>query len=61
MRQRIRGIGYILIFIGTLWLILNEFITEGSAIRTFIFAGVDIIGLARLVYGRFWQVDRTDS
>jgi hypothetical protein len=61
MRQRIRGIGYILIAIGTLGLILNAFIMEGSAIRTFIFAGVDIIGLACLIYGRFWQVDRTDS
>ena len=61
MRERIKGIGFILITIGTLGLILNEFVFEPSSTRTIIIAAVDIIGLACLVYGRFWIRDKTAS
>ena len=54
MRETIKGIGFILIALATLGLILNEFVFEPSSARTIAIAAVDVIGLACLVYGRFW-------
>ena len=61
MKERIRGSGFVLITIGTLGLILNEFIMEGPAAFTLASAGVNIIGLGCLVYGRFWIMNKADS
>ena len=61
MRERIKGIGFILIIIGTLGLILNEFVFESSTAYTLVSAGVDVIGLGCIVYGRFWIINKTDA
>ena len=61
MRERIKSIGFILIIIGTLGLLLNEFVFEGSSAYTLASAGVDVIGLGCIVYGRFWIINKTDS
>ena len=53
MKNRIKGIGFILISLGTLGLILNEFILESSTVITLAAVGVDIIGLACLIVGRY--------
>jgi hypothetical protein len=61
MRNYIKGIGFILVALGTLGLILNEFVFESSSTRTMIIAAVDVIGLVCLVYGRFWVSGKTAS
>jgi hypothetical protein len=61
MRNYIKGIGFILVALGTLGLILNEFVFESSSTRTIIIAAVDVIGLVCLVYGRFWVSGKTAS
>ena len=61
MRERTKSLGFILITIGTLGLLINEFVFDSSSIRTFIFAGIDLIGLVCLIYGRFWLLTKADS
>jgi hypothetical protein len=53
MKDRIKGAGFILIILGTLGLLLNEFVLEGSTAVTLIAAAVDLIGLACLVIGQY--------
>ena len=44
-----RQSGFILIFIGTLGLLLNEFAIEWGSVATLLFASFNIIGLSMLV------------
>ena len=53
MKDRIKGTGFILIILGTLGLLLNEFVLESSTIVTLVAAAVDIIGLSCLVIGQY--------
>jgi hypothetical protein len=57
MRNFIKGTGFILIAIGTLGLILNEFVFESSSTRTIIFAVVDFVGLVNLAFAHFGMRD----
>lgn len=53
MKDRIKGIGFILIILGTLGLLLNEFALEGSTAITLTAAAIDVVGLACLVIGQY--------
>ena len=45
--------GFVLIIIGTVGLLLNEFVGEYSSTRTIIFAVVDFVGLVNLAFAHF--------
>ena len=53
MKDRVKALGYILIGLGTLGLLLNEFALEGLTAFTLTATGVDIIGFALLIVGRY--------
>ena len=59
MKDSVKGIGFVLIILGTLGLLLNEFVLESSTAFTLTAAGVDVIGLACLVIGRYGIKDST--
>jgi len=50
LREFIKISGFALIAIGTLGLLLNEFILDTSSSRTIIFAIVDFVGLVNLAF-----------
>ncbi len=60
-RNYIKGTGFILIALGTLGLLLNEFVFDASSCCTIILAVANFVGLACLVYGRFWISGKTAS
>ena len=53
MRNFIKITAFILIIIGTLGLLLNEFAWEHSTTRTIIFAVVNFVGLVSLAIAHF--------
>jgi len=53
MKDRVKSIGFVLIILGTLGLLINEFALEGSTAITLAAAAIDIIGLACLVIGQY--------
>ena len=53
LRNLIKGSGSILVSVGTLELLFNEFIFESSSSRTIIFAVVDFVGLINLAFAFF--------
>jgi uncharacterized membrane protein YuzA (DUF378 family) len=53
MRNFLKTTAFILIIIGTIGLLLNEFVWEHSATRTIIFAVVDFVGLVNLSFAHF--------
>ncbi|MFB0559348.1 MAG: hypothetical protein ACETVS_02295 [Dehalococcoidales bacterium] len=53
MRNFIKLSGFILIIIGTLGLLLNEFVWGAGTTRTLIFAAVDFVGLVNLAFAQF--------
>jgi hypothetical protein len=53
MKDFLKGAGFIIIGLGTLGLILNEFVFDSSTTLTLTFVGVDIIGLAFLAIGHY--------
>ena len=53
MREATRLIAFILIFIGTLGLLINEFIVDWGSTATLIFAAINVVGLAILAF-QFW-------
>ena len=53
MRNFLKTTAFILIIIGTLGLLLNEFVWEHSSTRTIIFAVVDFVGLVNLAFAHF--------
>jgi len=57
MREFIKIAGFVLILVGTVGLLLNEFIGEYSSTRTIIFAVVNFVGLANLAFAH-WGMRR---
>ena len=53
LRNFIKISAFILIAVGTIGLLLNEFAFEHSSTRTIIFAVVDFVGLVNLSFA-FW-------
>ncbi len=53
LRNFIRISGCVLIIVGTVGILLNEFVWERSATRTIIFAVVDFVGLVNLAFANF--------
>ena len=61
LREFIKISGFVLIIIGTVGLLLNEFVWEQSSTRTIIFAVVNLVGLVNLAFARFgMQPSKTD-
>jgi len=53
MRNFLKTTAFILIIIGTIGLLLNEFVWEHSTTRTLIFAVVNFVGLVNLAFAHF--------
>jgi len=53
MRNFLKTTAFILIIIGTIGLLLNEFVWEHSTTRTIIFAVVNFVGLVNLAFAHF--------
>ena len=51
MTRIIRLSPFILIFIGTLGLLINEFVFDWGSAATLTFAAVNVVGLATLFWG----------
>ena len=58
LKQYIKLSGFILIAIGTIGLLLNEFFWASSSSRTIIFAVVNFVGFANLAFAHFGMKDR---
>ena len=61
MRNFLRTTAFILIIIGTVGLLLNEFLWEHSSTRTIIFAVVDLVGLVNLAFAHFGMRDKAEA
>ena len=59
MRNFIKTTAFALIIIGTLGLLLNEFVWEHSTTRTIIFAIVNFVGLVNLAFAYFGYREKT--
>ena len=53
MRKVAKLSAFILLFIGTLGLIINEFIFDWGSTATLVFAAVNVVGFATLAF-TFW-------
>ena len=53
LKQIIKLSGFVLIFTGTVGLLLNEFILTHSSSCTIIFAVVNLVGFANLAFAHF--------
>jgi hypothetical protein len=53
LRSFIKISGFVLIVVGTVGLLLNEFVWDGGTTRTIIFAVVDFVGLVNLAFAHF--------
>ena len=53
MRNFIKISGFVLVALGTVGLLLNEFVWAHSSTRTIIFAVVDFVGLVDLAFAHF--------
>jgi len=53
LKEFIRLSGFVLVAIGTIGLLLNEFVWEQSSGRTIIFAVVNFVGLVDLAFAHF--------
>ncbi len=53
MKNFLKITGFALIIVGTVGLLLNEFVLEYSSTRTIIFAVVDFVGLVNLAFAHF--------
>ena len=58
MKNRIKGIGFIIIVIGTLGLLLNELAFNASTVLTITFAGVDVIGFICLAISHYIKSEK---
>jgi len=61
MRNILKIIASILIFVGTAGLLLNEFAWEHSSTCTIIFAVVNFVGLVDLAFAHFAMRDKTSA
>ena len=57
LRNFLKIAGFALIIIGTVCLLLNEFVWEYSTTRTIIFGVVDLVGLVDLAFAHFGMRD----
>lgn len=57
MTRIIRLSAFILLIIGTLGLLINEFVFDWGSAATLTFAAVNVVGLATLAFA-FWGVER---
>jgi len=57
MKQVVKLSGFILLIIGTLGLLINEFIFDWGSIATLTFAAVNVVGLAILAFA-FWGMKK---
>ena len=53
LREFIKISGFVLIIIGTVGLLLNEFVWSSYSSRTIIFAIVNFVGLVNLAFAQF--------
>jgi len=53
LREFIKISGFVLIIVGTIGLLLNEFVWNTSSSRTITFAVVDFVGLVNLAFAHF--------
>jgi len=53
LREFIKISGFVLIIIGTVGLLLNEFVWSSYSSRTIIFAVVNFVGLVNLAFAQF--------
>jgi hypothetical protein len=53
VREATRLIAFILLIIGTLGLIINEFIFDWGSVATLTFAAINVVGLVVLAFA-FW-------
>ena len=53
MREFIKISGFVLITVGTIGLLLNEFVWNASSSRTIILAVVNFVGLVNLAFAHF--------
>jgi len=53
LKQFIKLSGFILIVVGTIGLLLNEFVGDAGSSLTIIFAVVNLVGLVNLVFAHF--------
>ena len=53
VREFIKISGFVLIAVGTVGLLLNEFVWDTSSSRTIIFAVVNFVGLVNLAFAHF--------
>ena len=58
MKNFIKITAFILIIVGTVGLLLNEFLWEHSSTRTIIFAVVNFVGLVNLAFAHFGMRDK---
>jgi len=57
LKQFIKLSGFILIAVGTIGLLLNEFVWGAGSSRTIIFAVVNFVGLVNLAFAHFGMRD----
>ena len=60
-REFIKITAFVLIFIGTLGLLLNEFVWEQSSSRTIIFAIVNFVGLVSLAFTHYSMREKPEA
>ena len=53
LREVILISGFVLVIVGTVGLLLNEFVLDTHRDRTIIFAVVNFVGLVNLAFGHF--------
>ena len=58
MRTFLKITAFMLIIIGTVGLLLNEFVWDAGTNRTIIFAVVSLVGFTNLAFARFAMKDR---
>ena len=57
MKENLKLTGFILLFIGTLGLLITEFAFEWGSAATLIFAALNVVGLALLAY-TYWGMKK---
>jgi len=53
MREIVKISGFALIFVGTVGLLLNEFVLDASSGCTILFAAANFVGLVSLAFAHF--------
>lgn len=59
MKENIRLSGFVLLFIGTLGLLVNELVFDWGTFATLAFAGLNVVGLALLGFAHWGMKQNT--